>query len=284
MARIISGNRTAEDIVRMHLQRLQEEAQKPKVPTAGAQPTIPPATVSSHALVFENITCVGADNKPFEHYDKLSVIADVVRGNGTYDYSTVQKHQPFTPYQGISFFEQRGKGLFLPSMALTCNLVVASYLNKNQPACEALLQQYKNNGPGQGYHAQNTVINWGAAQIIHYPGDSDFPNHGGNNNVNQSRPHTRFTFDGTGFSSTTLEDALKLPNFKAYIQNFTGLPDPSVLIDISAYFGKTARVWVSSSNETRAAWFGCNSYSLSLVGGDNLNYDNAGRGVRLGSP
>ena len=293
MARIISGNRTAEDIVRMHLQKLQEEAQKPKVPIVGAQPPLPPvainqppipaATVNPLSLIFQNITCVGADHKPFEQYDKLSVISDVVRGNGTYNNSTVQKHEPFTPYQAISFFEQR-TGLFLPSIALSCNLLVASYQNKNHAAFEALLQQYKDYGPGHGYHAQNTVINWGTKHIIHYPGDNDFPEHGGSNNINQSRSHKRFTFDSTGFSSTTLEDALKMPNFKTYIQNLTGLPDPSVLIDIAAYFGKTARVWVSSSNETRAAWFGCVSDNLNLYGNYYLNYNSAARGVRLGAP
>ncbi len=293
MARIISGNRTAEDIVRMHLQKLQEEAQKPKGRTAGTQPPLPPAvnqppipaaTVNQHSLIFQNITCVGADNQPFEHYDALSVITDVVRENGTYSNSTVQKHKSFTPYQAISFFEQQRNGLFSPSFALSCNVLVASYLNKNRPACEALLQQYKDYGSGYGWHAQNTVINWGARQIIHYPRDSDFPAHGGTSNINQSQPQKKLPFDRTSFADMTLEEALKRPNFLGYIKNLTGLANPADLIEIGNYFGKTARVWVSSSNETRAAWFGCNSDGLDLSGGNYLDSNGAARGVRLVAP
>ena len=72
----------------------------------------------------------------------------------------------------------------------------------------------------------------------------------------------------------------KKKDFKDYVQNLTGLTKPEILVDIGEYFGKPAKVWVSLSDEMRAAWFGCGSGSFSLDAYDNLGYGSAARGVR----
>ncbi|MEK6905868.1 MAG: hypothetical protein AABX24_05700, partial [Nanoarchaeota archaeon] len=146
------------------------------------------------------------------------------------------------------------------------------------------LDHYKDKGNGTGWHAQNTVINWGTQEIIHYTRDDDFPVHGGNTNINQSQARKAFRFNKAGFSSTTLADALTKPEFKKYVQNLTGLNDPSVLVEIGQYFGQPAMVWVSSSNDTRAVWFGCYCNSFNLYANDNLKYGSAARGVRRSAP
>ena len=210
-----------------------------------------------------------------EHHPELRVRKNIFR-----DQNNAQVNH--TPYDWIVHCEQNG--LFLPSYALTCNIVAALYRNRNNPDANALLQQYKNHGTGYGWHAQNTVIDWGTGHIIHYPYDAHFPSSGGTSRINQSQPHKRIAFDKTGFASITLENALQRPNFKNYIRNLTGLANPADLVEIGNYFGKPAMVWVSSSNDTRAAWFGCNSYNFNLNTDLNLNSYDAARGVRRSAP
>ena len=258
----------------------------------GAATALVVITNAADFLLLENIICVDADNKPFEKYDKLQVRKDIFRNgqNGQLN---------FTPYNAAVHCEQNG--LFLPSFALTCNIVAALYQNKNNNAeAKKLLDMYKDKGNGNGWHAQNTVINWGTQEIIHYPRDADFPVHGGTNNINaqQSRESedsliasTSFqqsrivlSFERDGLENEPLKKALKKPVAVRYTKNLSGLREPVVLVEVGDFFGKTAYQWVSSSDETRAAWLGCNNSNFVLNAGSNLDVNYAARGVRLGSP
>ena len=246
------------------------------LPTPAPTPTNPVSLSNAgNSLLLENLVCVDADRNVLEQYPTLAIQKDIFRN--------AQSQQiNFTPYQGAVHCEQNG--LFLPSFALTCNILVALYQNRNIPEAKKLLDMYKDKGNGNGWHAQNTIINWGTKQIIHYPRDNDFPQHGGNNNINQSRPPIRLSFDRTGFADKTLADSLQTPNFKRYVQNLTGLQNPSVLVQLGEYFGKPAYVWPSSSNETRAAWLGCDDCYFLLNGNGSLYNYYAARGVRLVAP
>ena len=233
-------------------------------------------------LLVERISCVDADGNAFEQYDRLLVDKDVVRSDDG-------KHVNFIPYRAITHFEKEGS-LFLPSMALSCNIAAALYQHRDDPEVKPVLLHYKNHGAGFGWHAQNTVIDWGEQKIIHYPHKNDFTEHGGKTGINQARQRTLLPFarkekrkifwDRT-LSNTTLEKGLEDPLMTRFVRQLTGLENPSLLVEIGNYFGKTARVWVSSSTETRAAWFGCGSDGLDLSGSDNLSSNSAGRGVRL---
>ncbi len=260
----------------------------PTLPTPSPRPAsdpIPAVHFVGDSIVLEDIACFDADGNIFENYQKLAVQKDIFR-------NPQGRQIILTPYLGAVHCEKNG--LFLPSFALSCAIVARLYQTavRKEPTgyttldaeVEKVLYQYKDKGNGTGWHTQNTVINWGAQQIIHYPQDGDFPVHGGNNNINQSQLQKKLAFDRTGFSDNTLVDALQKPNFNKYLRNLTGLKSPSILVDISAYFGKTARVWISSSNDTRAAWFGCYSNNLNLNGNSNLDNNSAGRGVRRGAP
>ncbi len=237
----------------------------------------PTITSAADFLVLENIVCVGADKNIFERHDRLYVAKDVAR-NGT-------THIAFTPYQAASHFEM--KGLFLPSFALSCNIVAALYQNKGKADVKKVLEQYKDYGAGYGWQAQNTVINWKGRKIIHYPQDKDFPEDGGDDKINVAslgRARTTFSFVADDFEDMLLEEALKKREFAKYVSNLTGLKDPSVLVEIGKYFGKPAKVWVPDDPEdadyTASAWFGCFSNNFDLGGYCNLyNYD-AARGVR----
>jgi len=233
-------------------------------------------------LAVENIQCVDADGNAFEQYDRLLVDKDVVRSDDG-------KHVKFIPYRAITHFEKEGS-LYLPSMALSCNIAAAVYQHRDDPEVKPVLLHYKNHGGGFGWHAQNTVIDWGEQKIIHYPHKNDFTEHGGKTSINQARQRTllpfarkekRKIFWDRSLSNTTLEKGLEDPLMARFVRQLTGLENPSVLVEIGNYFGKTARVWVSSSNDTKAAWFGCYSDDLDLGGSDDLDSSGAGRGVRL---
>jgi len=249
-----------------------------KKPAEDVAPTgTPTVTSAADFLVLENIVCVGADKKIFERHDKLYVAKDVERNGNA--------HIDFTPYEATTHFEK--KGLFLPSFALSCNLVAALYQNKGKADVKKVLEQYKDHGAGYGWQAQNTVIDWKRKKIIHYPQDKDFPEDGGDDKINAAsvgRARTTFSFVADDFEDMLLEEALQKREFSKYIRNLTGLKDPSILVEIGKYFGKPAKVWVADDPEdadyTAAAWFGCLSSNFNLSGNNNLNLNGAARGVR----
>jgi hypothetical protein len=254
---------------------------KPKPPVAGNPPPDAGTQLKvinlADFIQLDNISCRGSNGNVFEHYDHLFVKKDIERDSANSDNKTNQIN--FTPYNAIVHFEDQG--LFLPSFALSCNILAALYASKNDADVAKVLNQYKNKGNGTGYHAQNTLVDWEAKRVIHYPVKADYTAAGGSVDVNSQRTRQRLSFNNAGFSNMDLDDALKNSNYRSFIQNLTGLQNPEILVDIGVYFGKTARSWISSSDETRAAWLGCSNLSFSLGTDINLVNSYAARGVSI---
>src|SRR3989344_3224274 len=262
-------------------------------PSTGAT-TVPPTpatpvtvTNSGDVMLLHNLSCVDANGNIFEQYPELRVRKDILR-----DQNRGQVN--FTPYQAIVYSES--KGLFLPSIALSCNIVATlfqravklengNYTTLDQNA-KKVLDQYKDHGPGYGWQAQNTVIDYNGQNIIHYPRDADFPNHGGTNNINASNPKVElpfkkkagvFPFTNKKLENMTLEEGLNHPLVSTFVKQFTGLAGPSIFVEVGKYFQKPAKVWFPTSHikvedctETRAAWLGCYSDDLYFFGNNNL--------------
>ena len=229
----------------------------------------------SDYLVLKDISCVGSDGKVFEHYDELRVAKDIAR-------NTDGSQMNFTLYNAAAYFEKQGS--FLHSMALGCNILKLLYENKDDAEVNKVLMQCKNKGNGYGWHAQNTLVDWGSKKIIHYPSDKDFPAYGGSNNINHDKDRKELGFNTKGFKGMYLEKALKVDNFKAFVQDLTGLQQPEILITIGKHFKRLVYISVSGSSDVRAAWLGCNLNYDYLNFVINANYyllnNYAARGVR----
>ena len=225
-------------------------------------------------LVLQDISCCDADGIVFENYSEIHVAKDIFRND---------KGEQFrkNPYGHAVFAEEQG--LFLPSFALTCNILEALYKGRSNPEVDKVLMQYKDHGSDSGWHAQNTVVDWKKRQIIHYPIASDFPEHGGSENINSSKARTSLGFKVEDFSDMLLENTLKKKEFRRYVVNLTGLKNPEVLIKIGKYFEKPARVWLpinpEKTNRTRAAWLGCGINDFDIIADGNLGCSNASREV-----
>ena len=304
---IITDHKTPEQIIRKYLakqaaaerqaaeeaQRLADEERQRRVAASGSarrDPSIaqPPATATAVGdfLRLENIVCTDADDQVFEQYPELYVRKDVFKdAAGNIVYSTA--------YDGAAHAEQQG--CFAPSMALSCTMLAAlfqavvekqtagTYRTKDA-ALEQVLLQFKNKSNGSDGHRQNTLVNWGTQQIIHYPTNSDFLSNGGTQNINTIRPRTALGFNRKGLSNMDLEEALRHKNVARYVKNLTGLSDPSVLVEIGQYFGLTAQVLVSSDDETRTVWLGCDSKNFNLIADFGTSLTGVVRGVRSSAP
>ncbi len=257
--------------------------QRPTLPTPpanNAEPAIPvTVTTLDDFLVLQNLFCVDADGTIFEQYPELRVQKDIFRDQN-------RKQVNHTPYDWAVHCEQNG--LFLPSFALTCNIVAALYKNRNNVDANALLEQYKNHGAVHGYQAQNTIVNYATEEVIHYPSAVDFNQ---TTAVNATFQRKTGRFAKATLQDSLLEDALKDAAHTRYVKQLTGLADPVDLVEIGKYFGKPAKVWFPWSGqagatftEKRAAWFGCYSSYLNLYGYIYLNSYDAGRGVRRSAP
>lgn len=245
-------------------------------------------------LILEDIVCYGSDGKIFEQHDKLEIAKDVMRSAKEFYDATKKKpkHVDFTPYQAISHFEKQKNGLFLPSYACQTVALVKLFqasVRKKQDGSfeiinqefEKVLQQYKNYGPGHGYHNNNTIVDGAGGRIIHYPSKDDFTSHGGKKDINKARQKIERPFPtDMDRASSSLDDALKNAVKANYTQDLTGLKNPRILIDLAKYFGRT--VWsYPADNSTCSAWLGClNYYQFVIVSNLNLNVSGAARGVR----
>ena len=256
LERIKNGKKTAEEPVKV----------EPKV-----------SDIDSGFITLENIACMDASGEVIEKYTQLQVRKDIERDSGNKDIKTNQIS--FTPYNAAVHFENQG--LFLPSFALTCNIIAALYANKSNAEIAKVLNQYKDKGNGTGWHAQNTLVNWGAKQIIHYPSKSDYTSTGGAADINKQRPRNLLSFNNKRFKDITLDEALNDSNYKDFLQNLTGLQNPEVLVDIGKYFGMAeTRTWVSSDKDTKVAWLGCRNIYFNLYTNNSLAHYIAARGVR----
>ena len=237
----------------------------------------PPSRISfseGDFLTLEDLSCVDAEGNIFESYDRLDVRKDIFRsGNAQVDR---------TPYAHAVHCEEMG--LFLPSFALTCNIVARLYEGKSDAHVEKVLQQYKDKGNGLGWHAQNTIIAYGSSEVIHYPSARDFSQ---STAVNGSQGHVALSFVKDSLEYALLKDALRDASSRRFLQQLTGLHEPEILIEIGKYFGEPAKVWFpwngkagKSFNETRATWFGCNGTFFDLYAYNFLNNANTARGVR----
>jgi len=235
-------------------------------------------------LMLSDVECVDATGSVFEKYREILVAKDIIRNA---DKSQVN----FTPYKGAKYFQDNplqsvdgnSLNMFLPSFALSCNIVARLYDQKSDPEVNKVLMQYKDKGNGYGWHCQNTLVNWDTREVIHYPNDSDFPSHGGSDNINSGRTRTVIGFDTQQFSQSTLEEALRDSKYAGFVKNLTGLRDPSVLVDIGNYFGKPAKVWINIAG-TRAAWLGCGDSDFNLDANYDLSNNYAARGVLKKTP
>ena len=247
---------------------------EPAVEEAKPEKNNPDVRSIDDFLVIPGIECVGPDGKVFEKYDRIYVAKDVERDG--------ERHINFTPYKAISYFEKRG--MFLPSCALSCNVLAYLFANRSDEDANKVLMHYKDLDFGYGWHAQNTIIDWKAKKIRHYPLDGDFPEYGGNDGVNQPRQRNELGFKVKGFGDMSLEDALKKKEFEKFIINLTGLKNPGVLVEIGEYFDWPARIWVpnnpSEAEYTSASWLGCYNYDFGFGADYNLLNNYAARGVR----
>ena len=225
-------------------------------------------------ITLENMACVDADGNVFESYERLDVARDIFRSGN----AQVSR----TPYTHAVHCKEMG--LFLPSFALTCNIVARLYERRSDAKIERVLQQYKDKGNGFGWHAQNTIIDFGSSKVIHYPSGSDFNQ---KDPINSSQPRTILPFVKDSLEDALLKDALRDASSRRFLQQLTGLHEPEILIEIGKYFGKPAKVWFpwngkagKGFKEKRAAWFGCDGTFFDLDAGIFLSIAYTARGVR----
>ncbi|MDO8511523.1 MAG: hypothetical protein Q7S55_05150 [Nanoarchaeota archaeon] len=234
-------------------------------------------SVNNNFLAVENIQCVDDDGKVFEQYNHLAFSKDIFRKGG--------KIINFTPYNAAVHCEKNE--LFLPSFALTCNIVVALSQNRDNADANALLQQYKNQGGGHGYHAQNTIINYAMEEIIHYPTAADF-----NQTVVVNAGLRKMgKCTKASLQDDLLERALKDTAHTLYVKQLTGLANPFDLVEVGKYLDKPVRLWFpwggqggTAFNEKWAAWLGCVGDYFYLSGDGILSNYGAARGVKLVAP
>ena len=246
---------------------------------SGAGNPPPRAINASDYLKLENIVCTDADNNVFESYSELYLAKDIIRNP---DKSQINKKL----YDWAVYFEPQG--LFLPSFALSCNLLQALFQQRSNPEIKAILDQYKDKGNGTGYQAQNTVVDFGAEQIIHYPTVAYFNQTGV---VNAGKPRVPQNFARAALQDSLLEDALREAEPTRYVKQLTGLRDPSILVEMGTYFGKPAKLWFpwngkagTGFREKQAAWLGCSDTYFDLYASNSLDSNDAARGVGLVLP
>ena len=272
MARVVPGigAERPEDIEPVSPPPTVPQAKKP----TGTKPTI---SLEDYILL-KDISCVDADGTVFEQYDHIYVRKDIER-----DADKIPKK--FSLYAGAVYFEQQG--LFLPSFALSCNVITALYQQRANSDIEKVLQQYKDNN-SYDWQVQNTLINYATKEVVHYPTKDDFAQA---TTVNSAHPRRALPFSKTTFQNSLLENAIRDPASAHYVRQLTGLADPSVLVEIGQYFQRLTQLTFplaaqidATFTERRAAWLGCYPGYFELRSIEELSGNYTARGIRLEAP
>lgn len=241
------------------------------------EPMIKPVKDEGY-IGLENISCADADGDLIERYDKIFIKTNLATTN-----KNAMRLSNFTIYGAAYFFERQKGDVFLPSCALTCNILARLYELRHYEEMENLLLQYKNHGLNDGWHIQNTIVDWRGQRIIHYPGYSEIPKKVKKRDMNHKRNCTILSFTPEKFEDGPLKFLLKNSSFEEFIKNLTGLEDPEILVSIGDYFVKPARVWLPNepSKEERpsVAWIGCRHDHLDIYIYGGTNFSGPARGV-----
>jgi len=224
------------------------------------------ADITADYILLKNISCIDADGIVREQHQTLRVKKDIERNpDGSIMF--------FKPYDAAAHLEQ--KGMRLPSFPLSCNIALAFYRERADREIAKALQQYKDNG----WHCQGSLVARGRSAIINYPNDADFPSHGGKSGINAGRRY-ELLFE-RNLKNMLLADVLKgkNQNMKRFVGQLACVPQLEEFLELGQHLGRIPYVWVSGSNETRAAWLGCGNSVFSLSASGSLGSSSAARGV-----
>jgi len=183
---------------------------------------------------------VTIDGKLVESYDSLDISLDAFKDDKG-------KILSLTHYQAIVHAE--AQGLFLPSAALTGQLLVTAFEQKDRNyLAEKYVQQFKNTGVSHGWHAVNTIIPWDKRVVIHNPLASDFPANYATKLLNVGRQRGEISFDSSinELRDKELTEVLGNAEYVLFLSKVIGV-HPSKLIPIAQYLGRTPRAWVPNN-------------------------------------
>ena len=227
----------------------------------------------------ENIYCKDEYGNMMEHYDKIFIKTELATTNKNRSLSC------FTLPGAVSFFERQKGDVFLPSCALTCNILAKLYELRHYEEMENLLLQYKTHGLNDGWHIQNTIVDWKRERIIHYPGYTDIPKKIKKRDMNFKRSGIILDFTLGNFEDGPLNFLLKDSGIRGFIEGLTGLEDPEVLIDIGDYFRKPTRVWFPNDpikgKKPSIVWIGCRHDNFDIYLCGDVGYSGPARGVYI---
>jgi len=166
----------------------------------------------------------------FEKYDTLYVAKDVMREKESRE---IYKANTSDANKILNM----SSPTFLPSFALTCNILVRLYELKEHRSAWEILKQYDQietkHGKDYGIHAQNTVVDFKNTKIIHYPHATD-----------DGHKPVEFDFSYWPMKDQTLDEILASHHgsVNMFVRMLTGLREPAQLIPISHYLRKRAKL------------------------------------------
>ena len=245
-------------------------------------------------VIVRDIKCVGADGDVFEYHKELWVPKDVERDEDN------KLRWFFSPYEAIVHFEKKANDWFLPSAALTLNYVLkifpeavrkrsdGKYVTINEEFKKVLDKNY------DSWYAQNSLIAYGAGEIIHYPGKIDFNSADASVDINANIDSIRLIFDRSELYGCHLSEGLKNKAIERFVRQFSGLTEPEKLVELGDYYGwlsgenQPTKIWFPwdgkrgrSFAKTRECWFGCDNGRFYLEADDYQGTLDAASGVRL---
>jgi len=223
----------------------------------------------------KDICCKDEYGDIIEYYDKIFVKTSLATTNK-------KRASYFKLHGAVSFFERQKGDVFLPSAALTCNILAKLYELRHYEEMDNLLLQYLDYKANDGWHLQNTIIAWKAQRIIHYPGYSEVPKKIRKRDMNYNRDCKILGFALEHVEDTKLEFLLQEPSNLNFIKDLTGLEKPEILVEIGYYLRRPTRVWFPDDIERAkpsTVFVGCRNGYFDLYLGCGINYSGPARGV-----
>jgi hypothetical protein len=242
--------------------RLNKNNPQDKIESAKKENTKSKIITSGDYLVLTDIKCQDSKGDVFEEYKVIKLARNLS--------NTVGFIHETTYLDAVKSLQKKSDGEFLPSAALTCNILMALFEEKDNPDVNAVLKKYKKYNAIHGWVHQNTVINRNQKMIIHYPKRDDIGNWILRYTYNDSYEYNKQlktiylpyqsdevniknqageTFRSEEIRDISITDAVLIPHYLEFLQNLTGLKDPKSLKNISDYLGLNDLFIASANHE-----------------------------------
>jgi len=201
-------------------------------------------------VVLENVSCIDAKMQIIEKYKRVSFEKEII----------AVKNSANENLSNVNTSLQK-KNAFIPSIALTCNLLAALYEYRENPFSRQMILEYIRPKEQGVWFKTSSTVNWKEQKMKYYDSRESKFFESKNVECKNSISDSKNAFQNISLyrSGEVLLETLLKEN-ESFVKNLTGLRNPEILCKLAKNYKKEMKIWlpekVSLETKTFPIFFG----------------------------